>query len=246
MSPFWWIAPAAAGFFGLVLILGAFTAIFRGRVFKALRGVSGGAFLMVLAALISMIALNIQSYARLNWERPIATVSIAQTAPRAYDVTVAETGRPAHIYAISGDQWQLDARVITWKPWASIIGLDAQYELQRLWGRHIRGEQRNTANAVDLQQERPGIDVLFLSTQLGKYAFLQQREFGSAVYMPLADGAVYEVRITQKALVVDPKNAIAEQAVNGGGLEAEPPPGEERDAQAPSRGLRITLPRFGR
>lgn len=244
MSAFWWIAPAATGFFGLLLILGAFTAIFRGRVFKALRGVSGGAFLIMLAALISMFALNIQSYGRLTWERPIATVSVAEIAPRSYDVTVAESGRPAHIYQVEGDQWQLDARVITWKPWANILGLNAQYELQRLWGRHIRGERRNTAAAVDLQQERPGIDVLFLSSQMGKYAFLQEREFGSAVYMPLADGAVYEVKISQKALVVDPKNTIAEQAVNGGGLEAEPPPGDEPEPERPSRGLRITLPKF--
>jgi len=229
------------GLLGFLLLAGAFGALFRGRLVKTLRGLLSGGFLLTLALAASLLALNVQSYARLTWEEPVATVAVAETGPGRFDVTVAETGKPAHVYAVDGDQWQLDARVITWKPWANILGLDAQYELQRLWGRRLRGERRNTAEAVDLIAERPGIDVLHLSSQLGDWGPLQQREFGSAVYMPLADGAIYEVRISQKALVVDPVNGLARAAVEGGGLdEAQPIEADERP-----RGLRITLPTFG-
>lgn len=238
MPTYWWIAPGLVGLLGLLLVLGAFAALFRGRIFKSMRGLLGGGFLLALALAASLMALNVQSYARLTWEQPIATVSIAETGAGRYDVTVAETGLPAHVYPVEGDQWQLDARVITWKPWANILGLDAQYELQRLWGRHLQGPERNTASAVDLLAERPGIDMLDLSAKLGNLSPLQQREFGSAVYMPLVDGATYEVRITQKAIVADPRNGIAQAAVERGGLEERPP----EQTEERSGGFRITLP----
>lgn len=240
MPAYWWIAPALVGVFGLLLLLGAFGALFRGRLLKTMRGLISGSFLLVLALAASLVALNVQSYARLTWEEPIATVAVAETGPGRFDVTVAETDLPAHVYAVEGDQWQLDARVITWKPWANILGLDAQYELERLWGRRLQGPERNTADAVDLFVERPGIDMLHLASQLGDLSPLQQREFGSAVYMPLADGAIYEVRISQKALVVDPMNGVAKQAIEAGLEPREPPASDDRD-----RGLRITLPTFG-
>lgn len=241
MSALWWIAPGLAALLGALLLIGVIGSLLRGRFFRAFRGLTGGGFFLALAAAVTLLALNIQSYARLSWEEPVATVAVAESGDRMFEVTVTEAGRPAQVYSLSGDQWQMDARVITWKPWANIIGLDTQFELQRLWGRHLSGAQRNTAAAQDLIIERPGINVVALSHALGNWAPFSQREFGSAVYMPLADGAQYEVRISQKALVVDPANPIAEQAIAAGALAANAPPPSE-DAQAAGEGLRITLP----
>ncbi len=242
MSGIWWIVPGLAALLGALLLIGVIGSLFRGKFFKAFRGMAGGGFFLAAAAAVSLLALNIQSYTRLSWEEQVATVAVAKTGERAFDVTVAETGRPAQVYSITGDQWQMDARVIAWKPWANILGLDTQFELQRLWGRHLSGAQRNTAAAQDLITERPGIDVVKLSHSLGNWAPFSQREFGSAVYMPLADGALYEVRISQKALVVDPANPIAQQAVANGALAQDAPPAAEETAQTPGEGLRITLP----
>lgn len=242
MSGIWWIVPGLAGLLGALLLIGVIGSLFRGKLFKAFRGLTGGGFFLAMAAAISLLALNIQSYARLSWEEPVAVVAVAANGDRAFDVTVTQTGQPAKVYSLSGDQWQMDARVITWKPWANILGLDTQFELQRLWGRHLAGPQRNTAAAQDLLVQRPGIDVVAMSHSLGNWAPLSQREFGSAVYMPLADGAQYEVRISQKALVVDPINPIAEQAVANGALAVTDAPPEDDSLQAPGEGLRITLP----
>ncbi len=242
MPGIWWIVPGLAALLGALLLIGVFGSLFRGKFFRAVRGLAGGGFFLAIAAAISLLALNIQSYARLAWEQPVADVTITKTGERAFDVTVTEAGRPAHTYALTGDQWQMDARIIAWKPWANILGLDTQFELQRLWGRHLSGEQRNTAAAQDLLIERPGIDVLALSHSLGNWAPFSQREFGSAVYMPLADGAQYEVRISQKALVVDPVNPIAKQAVAQGALGETAPPAPDAETAGAGEGLRITLP----
>ena len=43
-------------------------------------------------------------------------------------------------------------------------------------------------------------------------SYTEQRHFGSAAYMPNADGAVYKVVMTQSGLNAEPVNAAANQA----------------------------------
>jgi len=44
---------------------------------------------------------------------------------------------------------------------------------------------------------------------------LLDAQFGSAVYMPLVNGAVYSVQLTPKGLIARPLNDVAEQALQG-------------------------------
>ena len=37
---------------------------------------------------------------------------------------------------LRGDEWQMDARVVNWKPPATLLGLDPIYQLDRLSGRY--------------------------------------------------------------------------------------------------------------
>ena len=39
-------------------------------------------------------------------------------------------------FTVHGDEWRIDARVLKWKPWANVLGLDTQYRLDRLSGRY--------------------------------------------------------------------------------------------------------------
>jgi len=240
MSPWWMLLPGLAAVLGVLALFSGVAWLLRGRPFKGFRGMVSGGVLLSIGFALSMLGLNIQSYSRLTWEESIATVAVAQTGERAFDVTVAERGQAARVYPVTGDQWQIDARVIAWKPWANILGLNTQFELERLWGRHLQGPERNTAAALDLVSERPGLDAVLMAKRLGAWSPLSEREFGSAVYMPLVDGAIYDVRISQKALVVDPANPIAQEAIASGALSAE----AEEPAAEPQRegGFRLRLP----
>jgi hypothetical protein len=226
MEWWWWIVPAAVAVFGVAFVLSGLGWMFRGKPFKGGRGVVSGSALLAIGAVITLLGMNVQTYNRLSKERPVATIALASNGDRSFTATVTELkedGTPAaapRTYEIEGDQWQVDARVISWKPWANVIGLDSQYELQRIWGRNIVGPNRNTARAEDLVVERPGLDFLAVSEGLGRFSpvDVKEREFGSAVFMPMVDGAVYQVRITQEALAVDASNDIARGAIAAGAL----------------------------
>ena len=112
---------------------------------------------------------------------------------------------------LAGDEWQLDARVLKWKGWANLLGLDAQYRLERVSGRYRQIEQeRKDERTVYALSENPGIDLWTMSIDHRRWLPFVDAVYGSAVYLPMADGARYEVSITQSGLVARPVNDVAE------------------------------------
>jgi hypothetical protein len=231
MDWWWWIVPAAVGVFGLAFVLSGLGWMFRGKPFKGGRGVLTGGSLLAIGAVASLLGLNIQTYNRLSYERPVATVTLtaAPDASRTYVATVTEMGDEGQpvstqTYTLEGDQWQMDARVITWKPWANVVGLDSQYELQRIWGRDVTSGPTATAEGQLMVVEREGLDFMAIAEGLGRFSPVsaEERQYGSAVFMPMADGAEYEVRITQEGLAVDPKNDFTRGLIQGGALGIQP------------------------
>ena len=114
---------------------------------------------------------------------------------------------------IPGDEWQLDARVLKWKGWANLFGLDAQYRLERVSGRYRDITQERTAErTVYPLAENPGLDLWQITLDKpGRLPFVDA-VYGNAAYMPMSDGARYEISITQTGLIARPVNAAAQQA----------------------------------
>jgi hypothetical protein len=226
----WWIAPAVAGLLGLVLLIKGLGALFRGRVFSGLLGGVGGAGFLAAAAIASLLALDIQTYSRLTDERPVATIMTRQLGPQYFEATVIQPARgenmPAatNLYPLHGDEWRIEAQVLKWKPWANILGLDTQYRLDRLSGRYQSVEQEiNAERSVHpLRGGDAGPDLPWTlsawdtARKYRRYVDAVDTLYGGAAYMPMADGARYEVWITQSGLVARPANDQARSASAGG------------------------------
>lgn len=210
-----WGVPAGAAFLGLVLFVSGVTRVFRAKfVSGAGQGLTGGLF-MALGAAAGLLGLNVQTYNRLSYERPVAEISLRQTGDQAFIATVRLPKGEPQDYPLAGDQWQMDARVLKWKPWANVIGFDAMYRLDRLSGRYAAIEdEREAVRTVHAMAQDPGLDLWTLAQQYGRYAPLVDASYGSGTYLPMADGAVYEVSITQSGLVARPANAAAQAAVS--------------------------------
>lgn len=226
----WWIAPAAVGLLGLVLLLKGLGALFKGRVFAGLLGGVGGAGFLAAAMIATLLAMDVQTYARLTYERPVATIQTRQLGPQYFEATVIQPERgedmPAatNLYPLHGDEWRIEAQVLKWKPWANVLGLDTQYRLDRLSGRYQSIEQEiNGARSVHPLAIDDGGNGLpwRLSTwdtarKYRRYVDAVDTLYGGAAYMPMADGARYEVWITQSGLVARPVNEAARNASAGG------------------------------
>jgi hypothetical protein len=73
-------------------------------------------------------------------------------------------------------------------------------------------QERNSERTVYGFSDSGGFDVW---TFLRKFDTWLDANFGSAVYMPMENGAVYSVVTTSKGLVARPVNDVAVDAITG-------------------------------
>jgi len=131
-------------------------------------------------------------------------------------------GQIDRLLDLRGDEWQLDARVVTWKPPATILGLEPVYQLERLSGRYSsvdreRSEQRTVHG---LAEERP-LDLWSLARKFPKMTPGIDAFYGTATYLPMADGARFRVTLSRDALIARPVNDAARNAVGDWGQAGE-------------------------
>jgi hypothetical protein len=229
----WWIAPTALAIIGVLILFAGLASLFRGKFFGGLFGTAGGAALVAAGLCAALLGQNVQTYSRLTYERPVASLSIRQLAPQYFEVVVAQPaqgGLPARtaVYPVNGDEWRMEAQVLKWKPWANVVGLDSQYRLDRLSGRYQNIEQERTGarsvHALSGGDVKTGplawapwnLSVWDVSRRYRRYIDAVDTLYGSAAYMPMADGATYEVWITQSGLIARPTNEAARAASAGG------------------------------
>jgi hypothetical protein len=177
-----------------------------------------------VAGVVGLAGLNLRTYERLTAEQIVARIELAQTGPQQFKATVRTPDGGEAVYDLSGDDWQLDARVIKFPGWANVAGLDAVYRLDRIAGRYENvGQEIEAVRTVYALSENPGLDVWKLARERGR-ALQIDTSFGSGVYHPMADGAVYEVTMSQSALVSRPVSEQATAAVSAWDGRNPPPP----------------------
>lgn len=208
---------AVIAIFGLLLVALACQRLARARFVAAGGSALGGLLLLAIAAAIFIVSLNLHTYARLTFEQPVAEIVFEQRAPQRYRATLTQIpSGEMQMFMLAGDEWQLDARVLKWKGWANLLGLDAQYRLERVSGRYRDIEQeRKDERTVYGLSENPGVDLWVLSTQYPKWLPFVDAVYGSATYLPMADGARFEVKMTQSGLIARPVNQAASEAARG-------------------------------
>ena len=176
-----------------------------------------GAFFILLGVAAGLVAASLHGYQRLTHEQLAAKVTLRQLGERQYALTLEAPGSAARHYEMRGDEWQIDARVLKWRPAATIAGFDTLYRLERLSGRYGDIIQERTAkrtvHALAVTDEP--VDLWDLAKRYHSYVPLVDALYGSAAYVPMAEGAEYTVTVSATGLVIRPGNEAAKKAVGG-------------------------------
>lgn len=194
-------------------------AIRRMRKLQLARGtlffLSGGIVLLVAAA-AALVMANLYTYARLTHEQEAARVAIRQLGQRHYLVSVQEKKAAPRHFELRGDEWQIDARVLKWRAMGNLVGFDTLYRLERLSGRYGDVVQERTApRTVHALSAETSLDLWSLLNRNHQYVPFADALYGSAVYVPMAEGAEYAVTVSTSGLVVRPTNDAARKSVGG-------------------------------
>ena len=203
--------------FALAGILFLSAAIRRLRRRRVLGGVLNGATALVLILLsvsAALIAGNLHTYQRLSFEQPAGELQLQRTGPRDFNVVLTYPSGERTNFALRGDEWQVDARVLKWHAFANLVGFDTAYRLERISGRYARIEdERSQTRTVYSLNPAERIDLWDLVHRYHSWLPWMDALYGSATFLPMADGALYEIKVSQSGLVARPLNQAARDAV---------------------------------
>jgi len=239
MGLIWWIMPAIAGVVGLMLLFAGFGKLAKLKPLSGLPRVAFGVGFLGLAGVVAFAGLNLQTYQRLTLERDVATIkfSAVEGMEETYEVDVLFAGgdrlelpdgtKPY----LKGDQFEIGAQIIKFKPMANMLGYNSIYRLEFIEARKARRYSKEsvteaTSNGLSLATY-VGLDVHGLAEKRGAQ-FGVDAEYGSATYQPMGDGFEYRVNITQDALIARPTEATKALISRGSYPGFKPVPNEAR------------------
>jgi hypothetical protein len=201
---------------GLLFFIASVRRLRRRRV---LGGMAHGAtalilFLLALAAVL--IGSNLRTYQRLSYEQPAGELQLSRSGDRQYTAVLSYPSGERANFELRGDEWQVDARVLKWRAFANLVGFDTAYRLERISGRYskIEDERSQPRTVYDLNAAGR-VDPWELIHQYHSWVPWMDALYGSATYLPMSDGALYEIKVSQSGLVARPLNQAAREAVTG-------------------------------
>ena len=180
-----------------------------GWFLKWLRGMFG--FLaLVLAVGGTVFAFDLFSYSKSKEGEVLATLKFSENASQDFDVEFITAKDGAQLYNLKGDLWQLDVRLIRT---LELLGDELpSYKIERLSGRYLsleeeKGLERSVYGFVD----SPVVDTWPWLVRQDWMRVIQASQ-GSAAYMPMTDGAIFQVSLTHQGLKAMPLNNQAKDA----------------------------------
>lgn len=201
-------------FFAFYYLFRIFYCIRRRHVLRAGTSTVACVVSAALAGAGAILIFGYLSYGRLVAERPVSKISFTKLGEDEFQARVMIDGTLDRFFVLRGDEWQMDARIITWKPPLTILGLDPLYRLERLSGRYtdiaLEREAPRTVHAITADG---ALDIWQMARRFPLLAPGIDAHYGTATYVPMADGARFAVSISRDALIARPENDSARMAV---------------------------------
>lgn len=206
------LATIVLGAIGAVLVVVGLVFFLRPRwLLGWLKGMA--VFGLLLVGLYTLvIAVNLAGYKSLESMQTVATISTEREGEQLWRVTL-QTGDSVSSYqTLRGDQWQIDARIIRFVGPIRWLGIAPGFRLERLSGRYTSLEQERSAprTVIGLSEET-WPDLWELDRQFN-LPFVEG-VYGNATFMPMRDGAIFDVKLSASGLVAVPVNDQARAAV---------------------------------
>lgn len=158
---------------------------------------------LALAALGGMLLLAVQGYRALSREEVAAVVTTSPVGERRFEARFRLADGRVETFGLAGDELYVDAHILKWKPLAAWLGLHTAYELDRVSGRYrsLADERGAPRTVFALGRERM-LDLFHLRRRFAFLEPLVDAEYGSASFVPAAETATFEVRVSTTGLLI--------------------------------------------
>ncbi len=200
------IAGAVLGVIGLFALLAGLRALWGARIVGFTSRTLIGLLLVAAGLLAGAIAIGVQGYRALTHEELVAHVIITPIAGQRFEARFAFPDGREQTYQLAGDEIYVDARILKWKSHANLIGLHTMWQLDRVAGRYrsIDQEQTETRTVYSIGTLQ-SVDLFELRRRFAALAPLFDAEYGSATFVPAAQPAELELKVSTTGLLLRPK-----------------------------------------
>jgi hypothetical protein len=200
---------------GLLFLVASVRRLRRRRVMGGMAHGATALILFLLAAVAVLIGSNLKTYQRLSYEQPAGELQLSRTGERQFNAVLSYPSGERANFELRGDEWQVDARVLKWRAFANLVGFDTAYRLERIGGRYSNiEEERAQPRTVYALNTAGRVDPWELIHRYHSWVPWMDALYGSATYLPMSDGALYEIKVSQSGLVARPLNQAAREAVS--------------------------------
>lgn len=197
------LAAALPALLGVLLLGGAVGAFRRRRaVTGSVETLSGLLFISVAASLV-LVAMGMRAYQAFTDEQTAATMFVERLGDRNYAVRMEYPDGSSDTYALQGDEVYVDARIIKWHPFANFLGIRTAYQLDRISGRYAAFQDEiSQPRTLHELTEDGAVDLFGLVRRLPALSPFVDAEYGSAAFVPVRDGGVYQLRVSNSGLLI--------------------------------------------
>lgn len=208
-----WIIIAVCTLLTIVLLFAGVASLCRGKLMQGGGRCIVGLLFGIAAVVGAGVSATLYTYQVLTATQPVAEVGLVQTGAAQFDATVTLPDGHSQVYALQGQSWMLSAQVLVWEGLPRWLGLAPRYRLAQLSAHYSNLQQERTAEHTVYDLTPAGSQwVHWLTKVPGVQNWVRTVE-GSAVYMPMVNGAQYSVELTGTGLLAAPLNAVAKRAV---------------------------------
>lgn len=213
-SAIFFVLPAIFVLLGCYALARGVVRFFQRKPVRGTLRMTTGLVLLLGGLLVGSVGLNLRTYHRLTHEQELCQVWFSAIGKQDFAAEIRYPDGSFRTVQLRGDTWQLDARVLKWKGYATVIGLDPRYRLERISGRYADIDQEREQKHSAFELSRPSsVNVMRVLEKHPNWTPWVDATYGSATYLPMADGAGYAVALGNSGLVARPVNDAAKSAV---------------------------------
>jgi len=214
----WWLIPTFVALVGALMLFGGIGRVFKAKFSSGIFRVVFGGVALAGAAIFGLIGLNLQTYAQLTKERLAGQVVLTKaTGADAFtynaSIDLADNGKlrgaPTD-FEVKGEHLRIEGPVLKWKGWANVLGLDSVFRIDHVEGVYVDTACQNQfyAGRQDLNEKDGPQDQFKSIRTLGESWKLVNAVdvlYIDGPRVPMADGAVYNIKATQAGFELEPE-----------------------------------------
>ncbi len=223
----WWLIPTFVALVGGLMLFGGIGRVFKAKFGSGLFRVLFGGVALAGAAIFGLIGLNLQTYAQLTKERLAGQVVLTK-APGGDAFTYTASidladsgklrGKPTD-FEVKGEHLRIEGPVLKWKGWANVLGLDSVFRVDHVEGVYVDTDCQNQfyAGRQDLNEKGGPQDQFRTIRNLGESWKLVNAVdvlYIDGPRVPMADGAVYNIKATQAGFELEPEGDFTKNLAN--------------------------------